>query len=1193
MKKITYLPLLLLFASFSMFSIAEMVSAADISISWTKPNYAFADSNQDEIGDWVDAGTFKTNFTHDQTLNWSYSLKLPDVTTKTYDSLWQAVASDSSGSTLVTAAYGGRIYLKKSTLWEELTPAGANNRNWSSIDISFNGGVIVASISPGFIYVGKYGGDGLMHWTHNYSYRNWTSVACNNDCTKLIASAMNDYIYTSIDGGDTWIQQTTLGNKGWQSVASDFTGSHLIAASLGGGLYIGDGYTWTEQLPSGENNQPWKSVASNSSGDYLIVAANGGSLYIGKLTGVNNSYTWTKQNFVLDSNGTPKLENEWSSVAITADGNTVFATIDGYYIFSGHNRDDHQTYSWTPEYPVTNPSVPGGWNSVIDPVEIEINKTSWTNIATNSNGTNIIVSAYRYDEETDGLTCDVGSTVGSKVYTGSIGSGWKKEDIYRSVFNAFSESLTLKMVYPSKMIAGKYFEGKTIYNRAFVAHLDNCRILKVSGTIYATGCDNSADIPLTFFIQDSAPPEYNCDEPIIGGDLVRDQLCVGYAVDDTKAYSDCLSDDDYYSQDGVCIKPTTTMATTNGGCSSTTAKKWPFDATNYGNNPIFCLSGTSPTSQPSFPRLSSPIETWTCPGITKTVTCTASVPYCGDNIKDANEECDGTDDNSCPTGCSNLCKCPVCGNNVREGTEECDGTATGTACDGKCSLLITTTNESGIIPQTYSDKITPWDVINRGDPFASDALKARVQFIVKKEELTALGFKKFDKITGISFDLAQPIEQYSFTDSTNLIIRMKPTTATTVTTWESGWTNSYTFNNLNNGFPLNVYGWNKFNFSGDGFIWDGNNIMFDVSHTIIFYAQNQPGGELYLVHDEAQTDKLLLGGYCSNGCNLLNYNSGTNNGVLSSYVPHIELFRISTVENSSCKCPVNIPTLSALKVDTINCLSLGASSMKFSWVYSNADPQTGYQIQITSDPNNFSADGTCTDCEATNGNGTSGNAETAYFDVVVDHGETTIDNKLHFSYRTSYPTYPIQYYWRVRVSDANHGLDSATWYYGGSSTTKPGLSFTTPLHPYPYASFAPKVSPVTLTATYANSVFYDSSICFKNNGDQYNCACALSTDTCNSTQRNNTTYKWWFKNTSTNWLTYVGANNPDSTAKPSLELVNKTAAYWAYNDPGIYIPVLQVCDSTTPTPYCCYGLSDIVIKSPGTVPIWREVSPLE
>lgn len=73
-----------------------------------------------------------------------------------------------------------------------------------------------------------------------------------------------------------------------------------------------------------------------------------------------------------------------------------------------------------------------------------------------------------------------------------------------------------------------------------------------------------------------------------------------------------------------------------------------------------------------------------CPGECQ-VDCTCPlVAVCGNNIKEGSEECDGQDDAACPGDCQADCTCaPVCGNNVKEGLEECDGTDND-LCLGDC-----------------------------------------------------------------------------------------------------------------------------------------------------------------------------------------------------------------------------------------------------------------------------------------------------------------------------------------------------------------------------------------------------------------------------------------------------------------------------------------------------------------------------
>jgi hypothetical protein len=66
-------------------------------------------------------------------------------------------------------------------------------------------------------------------------------------------------------------------------------------------------------------------------------------------------------------------------------------------------------------------------------------------------------------------------------------------------------------------------------------------------------------------------------------------------------------------------------------------------------------------------------------------------PYCGDNITNGTEECDGADLPYVGAVCDGSCNIvPFCGNGVAEGTEECDGTDGVTApdtCDSSCVIV--------------------------------------------------------------------------------------------------------------------------------------------------------------------------------------------------------------------------------------------------------------------------------------------------------------------------------------------------------------------------------------------------------------------------------------------------------------------------------------------------------------------------
>jgi uncharacterized repeat protein (TIGR02543 family) len=107
---------------------------------------------------------------------------------------------DADGSTLVVAAYPGRLYrsIDAGTTWTELRPMGDVDQNWQAVSMNSDGLHIVAAVDGGSVW-------------------------------------------TSSDGGTTWsdVQPAGVTSAAWQCCALSADGSRLVAGANQGRLYTG------------------------------------------------------------------------------------------------------------------------------------------------------------------------------------------------------------------------------------------------------------------------------------------------------------------------------------------------------------------------------------------------------------------------------------------------------------------------------------------------------------------------------------------------------------------------------------------------------------------------------------------------------------------------------------------------------------------------------------------------------------------------------------------------------------------------------------------------------------------------------------------------------------------------------------------------------------------------------------------
>ena len=146
--------------------------------------------------------------------------------------------------------------------WVERRPAGDVGREWHALASDSTGTHLIAAAfgnygTEGWVYTSTNGG---ASWAQTYpntwsSY--WMAAASDADGSNLIICVWAGLVYTSSNGGVDWATRYPAGETAqrWQTVASDADGSNLIAGTSTGRLWISKngGSTWTETRPAGND----------------------------------------------------------------------------------------------------------------------------------------------------------------------------------------------------------------------------------------------------------------------------------------------------------------------------------------------------------------------------------------------------------------------------------------------------------------------------------------------------------------------------------------------------------------------------------------------------------------------------------------------------------------------------------------------------------------------------------------------------------------------------------------------------------------------------------------------------------------------------------------------------------------------------------------------------------------------------
>ena len=623
-----------------------------------------------------------------------------------------------------------------------------------------------------------------------------------------------------------------------------------------------------------------------------------------------------------------------------------------------------------------------------------------------------------------------------------------------------------------------------------------------------------------------------------------------------------------------------------------------------------CVKGTMPTPN---------IYTSDCPGyVTQDGICikgTTTTVYCGNNIKEGSEQCDGTatgtacDGNCNPAGSVNECKCPicgnsvkegneqcdsgtfpgvinqsgctnntfcktgcqcvapVCGNNIKEGNEQCDGTATGTLCDGNC-IPAGSTNEckcpvcGNAIVEPPKEECEPPNIITGfpgsgcgGHPERCGSLDTIGLWTTKTESVWGSGSSNpWDPYNTYYHDSrAQFIILASELSDLGFKNGDKITSVSLKTYQQPGRAN------LKN-FRIRM----KLTTATATTSWEGG-------WTDLFGPADILKADLIVGQWKEYT--LSAGGFNWNGTSNIMVDISRDDAAYTSGGGMYKRDSVGTNRMFAGYCDSCTSGGLSLYQQTSGALGAGA-------VYNYAPSikitrATAASCKCTPPgANNLSTAQEC--CVGVAGQGQVAfqwdyagfNPQTRFYFQVDDNSDFTspvVDRSIDFSSNpntqaltvaTSPATgelgYNKTYYWRVKVRD-NAGLES-NWITG--------QPFTTALHAWPYSAFTPSLPPYTPNK---EITFIDTSECYKTND--------TSVYPCSSIA--DATYAWLFGD---------GAICDSST----MGNVCKGTVKHTYSGVGNYSASLEVCDSLG----CCPPIShDIQVVLPGQRLEWKEVAP--
>jgi hypothetical protein len=227
---------------------------------------------------------------------------------------WSCSAMSSTGIVSILGITAGALYLSTNSFATYSIISGTSsqftsnglpvtNQNWNNVQCSYDGSVILASITSGALYLSTNTGS------------SWT----------ILGGATNSYGFPAT--ATSWSSLSISGTNGQYMLVSVNTGGLYLSTNTGTSWTQISGTTNSYGLPSLAN--AWTCSAISQDGLIMCAAINGANLYYSTNSGTtwstyNYSYKCASQNF------------PWYSLSMTADGSKVFATLSGadYFIIT-------------------------------------------------------------------------------------------------------------------------------------------------------------------------------------------------------------------------------------------------------------------------------------------------------------------------------------------------------------------------------------------------------------------------------------------------------------------------------------------------------------------------------------------------------------------------------------------------------------------------------------------------------------------------------------------------------------------------------------------------------------------------------------------------------------------------------------------------------------------------------------------